>query len=263
MSAALKKLKKDIEHTSMMKFAPASEAELKALGSVPDGYVAGWASTPDVDSYHHIVAPGAFDDAIKARGINGPRGIKLLIGHEWSKLAGRIIALENRAERLWIEAQLNLEITYVKDAYLAMKDVGGINFSVGFMLQDWEYKELPSGVEVLQINRGDLYEVSAVPFPGNEECTMDFIKAKLSPPEISSIADFEKHLVATGVATSRNDARKITQEVKSFAHLFVKTGGSAPVVSPLPPSDTPPVLADDQHQAIKEMIAGMVKTLDS
>lgn len=261
MQRNMKKFNREIEHTTMLKFAPASAAELKELGDKPEGYVAGWASTPDVDSYHHIVVPGAFDESIKARGLNGPKGIKFLIGHDWDKVGGRIIKLENRGQRLWIEAQMNLEISYAKDAYIAMKDIGGFNFSVGFMLQDWEYKELPNGMEVLQINRGDLFEVSAVPFPGNEECTMEFIKSKLSPPEIKSVADFEKHLVSLGLASSRNDARRITQEVKSLAHLFAKSGEQTPVVAP--PAPTPPVLEESQYKSLRETISSMAKALGS
>lgn len=222
-------------------FVPASEEEIKkALGDgvdVPDGYVAGWASTTDLDSYRHVVAKGAFAASISKRGLSGPKGIKLLIGHSWNQVAGVIKVLEYRGDRLWIEAQLNLDIGYVSDAYKAAKMVGGLSFSVGFMLQDYEFKEDDNDREYLLIKRGDLFEVSVVPFPGNEEATMTFIKDGSggdplanretstydddeSEETLSSVSEFEKTLVLNGVVKTRAQAHSITQLVKANLDLF-------------------------------------------
>lgn len=234
---------------AMLKFMPANEDELKALalaGDVPEGYVAGWASTPDLDSYHHVVATGAFDSSITKRGLSGPKSIKLLVGHDWDKVAGVVKVLETRAGKLWIEAQLNMNISYARDAYEACKMSGGLNFSVGFMLQDYSFKEDDDKEEYLYIERGDLFEVSVVPFPGNEECTMDYVKsaqnaADPNPPAVSTLAEFERSLLALGLVNSRNDARRITQAVKSALHLFrVEEPAPAPVVTEQVPPETPP-----------------------
>jgi hypothetical protein len=59
MPQALKKYAKNVPYTMQVKFMPATEAELKELGEdLPAGYIAGWASTPDLDSYRHIVKAG-------------------------------------------------------------------------------------------------------------------------------------------------------------------------------------------------------------
>lgn len=245
----LRLLKKNLagqrhEYTMALSFAAASDLELKALGSdLPDGYIAGWASTPDLDTYHHVVEPGAFDGAIKARGLTGGRGIKLLIGHDWDKGAGAIRVLETRGGRLWIEAELNLNISYARDAYEVMKMTGGWNFSVGFMLQDYEFKESAGGSEYLWIKRGDLYEVSVVPFPGNEECTMEFIKSRLAPPSCTTMAEFEKHLVTSGVVGSRDSAHAVTLAVKKHMHLFQKAPVDPPEEQQEQESKQPPVTA--------------------
>lgn len=219
-------------HKAVVKFAPATDEELKkALGeTIPDGYVAGWASTSGIDLYGHKVMPGAFAQAIVERGLEGPTGIKALFNHDSGKPVGKICVLEYRGDRLWIEMQLNLKISYARDVYEISKDTGGLNFSVGFMLQDYEFKEdEEEGFEFLQINRGDLYEVSVVVFPGNEEATMDFVKGMPDyvgsdedeeGDEPSTLAEFQKALVAEGLCTSRNHARKITLAVKENAHLF-------------------------------------------
>lgn len=223
-------------------FERASDEEIKkALGdvsSIPEGYVAGWASTADIDSYGHKVMAGAFSESIAQRGLKGPKAIKLLIGHNWNQLAGEIVRLEYRGDRLWIEAQMALDIGYVADAYKAAKILGGTNFSVGFMLQDYSWKEMqPGGREYLQIDKGDLFEVSIVPFPGNEEATMTFIKSADqkdslandgestydpddSDTTMSSVSEFEKTLVLNGIVKSRQQAHEIVKMVKLNLELF-------------------------------------------
>jgi HK97 family phage prohead protease len=216
-----------------LKLLPATEAELKALGDdIPEGYIAGWASTSDLDSYRDVVIPGAFDASIAARGLSGPKGIKLLLNHDWSKVAGAIKVLETRNGRLWIEAQLNLAISYSKDAHEAIKSAGGLSFSVGFFLQEYNIRQDAHGRDYFELVKGDLFEVSVVPFPANEEATMEFYKSAeivlhemgvdtVGEEEIpATLAEFEKMLVSTGLAKSRNDARLITLEVKQCAHLF-------------------------------------------
>jgi len=214
---------------AVMKFVPASEVELAALGDKPEGYVAGWASTPDLDYYDHVVAAGAFSQSIATRGLVGPQGIKFLIGHDSNKIGGIITVLEYRGERLWLEAQYNLELSYAKDAWLAAKMVGGVNFSVGFYIQDYEFKEDANKNEYLLIKRGDLFEVSAVTFPANDACNMVTIKDRDAPPK--SFAELEKMLVSLGLVKSRNDAHKVTELMKKSSALLMK----AP-----PPKEDPP-----------------------
>lgn len=243
--------------TAVIKFAPASALEMKALGDVlPDGYIAGWASTPDLDSWGHVVKTGAFDEAITLRGLTGGKGIKLLAGHDWDKPAGAIKVLETRGGRLWIEAQLNLRISYASDLYEASLSAGGLNFSVGFMLQDYEFKD-NDGQEYLYITRGDLFEVSVVPFPGNEECTMDFIKTKDDAPVYKTLLELEEQLVIDGLVKSREAAKQITELVKSAPHLF----DIAPTSQEEEPADQPPALGDAQVKTIKEKLAGLKKAL--
>lgn len=167
-------------------FSPATHEEMtKALGSadIPEGYIAGWASTAGRDHYNHEVKGGAFQEAMDTRKLTGPMGIKLLMDHDWKKPAGVIKVLEYRRDRLWMEAQMNLDVSYVKERWHMLKMMGGANFSVGFMLQDYEVViREDDGDEdyYLSITRGDLFEVSIVLFPGNDECQMTFVKAALS-----------------------------------------------------------------------------------
>ncbi|MGL5735529.1 MAG: HK97 family phage prohead protease, partial [Beijerinckiaceae bacterium] len=205
-----------------VKFRPATEAEIKAIGDdLPVGYVAGWASTSDLDHYRHIVEQGAFAESIAEKGLDGPRGIKLLAQHRADKPAGKIVKLEYRPDGLWIEAQLNLNISYVKDLYEAAKMQGGLSFSVGFFLEDYEVVYKDDEYDHLLIHKGELIEVSVVTFPGNDAAAMTFIKS-VDGIEFKKLSDFEHALVAAGIAKSRNDAARLTKMVKANVHLFQK-----------------------------------------
>lgn len=224
--------------TADMVFKVATEDEiLKALGitdinELPEGYVAGWASTPGLDHYRHVVQEGAFGESIAEKGLTGPRGIKLLIQHNSNKPAGKIEKLESRAGRLWIEAQLNLKIGYVRDMYEAAKMIGGLSFSVGFYIEEYEIKQDPDKNEYLLIKKGELTEVSVVTFPGNDEAEMTFIKGITDEVAFDTVAEFEKALVASGLVECRNDAKKLTRVVKRNARLFAAP--VAPVSEPAP-----------------------------
>ena len=220
-----------------MSFKSASPTEIaKALGmesidALPEGYVAGWASTASLDHYRHVVSPGAFDAAITEKGLSGPRGIKLLIQHDSDKPAGAIKVLETRGESLWIEAQLNLKISYVRDMYEAAKMQGGLSFSVGFFLEEYEFKVDSRKEEYLLIKQAELIEVSVVVFPGNDDAQMTYIKGITDEESFDSISEFEKALVACGLAKGRNAAQKITRVVKRNVPLFVANPES-PVSEP-------------------------------
>lgn len=198
--------------------ALAKELGVASLDDLPDGFIAGWASTPDKDLVSDVVMPGAFKNAIGRRGLEGPMGIKLLIGHDPDRMAGKITKLVESEKGLWIEAQLNLEITYVKDAYLAAKMQGGVNFSIGYRLVKDGFRFIDMGKDddsYWELSELDLFEVSVVSFPANEKAYMTFIKDAGDAHVTETVAEFEKALVASGLVKSRNDAQKITRAVGS------------------------------------------------
>lgn len=229
------------------------DAVTKELDSEKEpGYIAGWASASSIDHYGHIVEHGAFTESIMTKGLEGPKGIKLLLNHDWRQVAGVIKVLEYREGKLWIEAQMNLGITYVKDCYEAAKMLGGMNFSVGFYIQDYEFKEIDKR-DILYIKKGELFEVSVVPFPGNDDCEMKVIK---NTEQHKSLSDFEKALVAQGLAKNRNDAQAIVKMVKTSSALFLQNK-ETPVV---PPEDTNKALAANVTK-LQMAINGLSQTL--
>lgn len=132
----------------------------------------GYASTSDMDYSRHVVAPNAFAESIKEKGLKGPQAIKLLFAHKDDKPLGVITKLEQRNRGLWIECIVEEEISYGKDVTVAAKSSGGLSFSVGFYLIDADIVEDANGMEYLYILKGELFEVSVVVFPANAEAMM-------------------------------------------------------------------------------------------
>lgn len=238
------------DHRVQWHFAAATASEIPGLADKPAGFVAGWATASTLNCYDQIVAPGAFDASIRQRGLMGPRGIKLLASHRGDRVCGVIERLEQRGDRLWIEAQIDLTITYANDLYKACKISGGLNFSIGFRIEKYSYDEL---TEILTITQGDLSEVSIVAFPGNEDATMEIVhSAKENDDKIAETpAQFEARLVRLGLAPSRRIAHRLVQEIKRHARLF-QTTADAPVANAVPA--TPPLLADT---VVKDLAASL------
>jgi HK97 family phage prohead protease len=203
-----------------------------AVDVVEEGFIAGIASTPSTDLYGHKVLKGAFDDSIKRKGFKGPRGVKLLHGHDWNKVVGSIKRMDTVKDALRMEAQLFLDVPHVRDLHTVLKHTGGLSFSVGFMLEEFEFveeKDIKSPDDAyLVIKSGDLMEVSIVTFPACLDAEMQFVKT------VDTVSEFERALVDEHICQSRNQAHKFALWAKQNMHLFdpkppvlVPPGGSA------------------------------------
>lgn len=216
----------------LMNLNLAVELSSTQMENKQEGYFEGIASTPAVDLYGHKVMKGAFDKSIKQKGLTGPRGVKLLVHHDWHKPAGVISKLKTVGNNLEIAGQLNLDVSYVKDVHLVAVQNGGLNFSVGFTLDRYEYvdeKKSEDG-EYLLIHEGDLMEVSVVVFPAQLEAEMTYIK------QHESMSQLEKALVAQGLCKSRGEAHRLANYLKQNSHLFLDDKGplAEPVVNEHP-----------------------------
>jgi HK97 family phage prohead protease len=201
-----------------------TQINLEAGPGVPEGYIAGIASTTSTDRHGHKVMAKAFDESIQRKGLAGPGGVQLLIGHDWNKVGGKIKKLETVDDKLMLEAQLYMDVTYVKDVHTVLKQNGGLNFSVGFTLEDFEFNDVMEDEDDpwLIVKKGDLMEVSVVTFPSQKDAQMTFVKTAGADPatELDTMAEFERALVAAGLCDSRREAHKFALWAKSNVHLL-------------------------------------------
>jgi Escherichia/Staphylococcus phage prohead protease len=227
-------------------------SQMSLADALPDGTVIGTASTETIDRMGHKVLAGAFDESIKRKGLTGPGGIQLFAFHRRDRPAGAIKALETIDRKLRIAAALNLNISYVKDLYEAVKQTGGLSFSVGFGLQDFRFAEDPvTKEEILVVEKGDLHEISIVTLAAQPEATMDFIKGLDSP------SDFERALIQNGWAHGRKEANRLLKLCKASAHLL------APSVPKQEQPQVRPLLDTHQLEAARDLLRKAQASLSS
>jgi len=145
--------------------------------------VRGWASTPDLDSGRTIIATGAFDASIAARGLSG---IRMLLDHDPALPAGVITKLETRDGKLWIETELDLALPGVAERVRLILRQKSRGFSVGARKQRWSRRG-----DHLLITRADLHEITMTPHPRNNACRLVFAAPpkKLWPDDLQQTFD--------------------------------------------------------------------------
>ncbi len=160
--------------------------------------VQGWASTPDLDSAKTIIATGAFDASIAARGLSG---IRMLLDHDPALPAGVITKLETRDSKLWIEARLDLALPGVAERARLILRQKSHGFSVGARKQRWSRRD-----EHLLITHADLYEITLTPHPRNDACRLVFAE----PPKRLWPDDLQRTYDELDEAIARTPRRTLT-----------------------------------------------------
>ena len=141
-----------------------------------EGIISGYASVfGNVDSYGDIVVKGAFSKSIEKIKRTG-KVIPVFYGHNMEDPRaniGRVIDLREDSHGLFFEAQLDLSgDTYGHLVYEQLKDGRLDSLSFGFSITDGANTE--AGYELREL---ELYEISVVPIPANQEALITEVKA--------------------------------------------------------------------------------------
>jgi HK97 family phage prohead protease len=143
--------------------------EIKSLDE--DGRFAGYASVFDlVDSQRDIMEKGAFDETLKDR----VGQIKLLWQHSFEEPIGYFTRMFEDARGLYVEGQLLLDVARAKEAYALLKHGVVKGLSIGYSPRRFR-TDPDSGVR--RIAQVDLWEVSLVTFPANEQAQVSVVKS--------------------------------------------------------------------------------------
>ena len=173
--------------------------------------VEGWASTfGNTDSYDDVVAPGAFADSIKTR---KPR---MLWQHKSDQVIGVWDELQETPQGLYVKGRV-LDTALGQDAYKLAKAGAVDSMSIGYQAKKYTIDD-KTGTRTL--HSVDLWEVSLVTFPANEQAKITRVKSK--PASERELEEFlreagysrgeAKALIAKGFkAMSQRDADEPTQ----------------------------------------------------
>lgn len=128
------------------------------------GIIEGYGSTfgGEPDACNDVVAQGAFAKSLIER-----PNIKLLFGHDWNQVIGKLTEVYEDAKGLHFKAKIS-QTERGKEVLQLIKDGVLDKTSIGYTTQKATYRE--DGVRVLEELK--LYELSVVPFPANENASI-------------------------------------------------------------------------------------------
>ncbi len=146
--------------------------EIKALDEAGkfEGYGAVFGNR-DLDG--DIIEPGAFVQVQTTK--DGK--LRIAYMHDLGKIIAKADYRQD-SKGLFISGQLNMGVSYAKDAYELMRDGSMDGFSVGFdvLPGGQEYKTEPDGTTTRHITKARLWETSLVTYGANPEALMTEIK---------------------------------------------------------------------------------------
>lgn len=174
------------------------------LKSVSDsGEFEGYGSVFGVkDSYDDIVVPGAF-----IKSLNSWRDKNALPAMLWQHRMDEPIGIYTEMKEddvgLFVKGRLLIDDDpLAKRAHAHMKAGSLTGLSIGYMLKDWEYDRTKEAFLLKEI---DLWEVSPVTFPSNDEARVSDVKSAFARGETPSPKSIER--VLRDVGLSRTQAK--------------------------------------------------------
>lgn len=172
------------------------------------GIFSGYASVfGNVDAYGDMVMPGAFTKSL------AEKKPALLWQHNSREPIGVWQNFKENEKGLFATGQLLVDgVARAKEAYALLK-AGALNgLSIGYRLRNYEWEKI-NDEEVCKLTEIDLWEVSLVTFPANDEARISDVKEAIS--ELESVRDVEGYLREAGL--SRSEAKGIISQLKTLS----------------------------------------------
>ncbi|HDL7058423.1 TPA: HK97 family phage prohead protease [Yersinia enterocolitica] len=179
------------------------------LKSVSDsGEFEGYGSVFGVkDSYDDIVVPGAFIKSLNAWWDKNALPA-MLWQHRMDEPIGIYTEMKEDDVGLFVKGRLLIDDDpLAKRAHAHMKAGSLTGLSIGYMLKDWEYDR---NKEAFLLKEIDLWEVSPVTFPSNDEARVSDVKSAFARGETPSPKSIER--VLRDVGLSRTQAKAFMAE---------------------------------------------------
>lgn len=144
------------------------------------------------DSYDDIVMPGAFVESLKAR------KPAMLWQHDSREPIGVYTEVKEDDTGLYVKGRLMIESDPLAVRAHGLLKADALNgLSIGFRLNNYEYD---SNLEAFKLTDIELYEVSLVTFPANEEARVSNVKSILEGGERPSPKTVERLLRDAGMS---------------------------------------------------------------
>lgn len=176
-----------------------------SLKSVTDaGEFEGYGSVFGVkDSYDDIVLPGAFSKSL-ADWRAKSRYPAMLWQHQMKEPIGVYTEMLEDDTGLFVRGRLLIDDDpLARRAHAHMKAGSLTGLSIGFVLKDWEFSREKEAFLLKEI---DLWEVSPVTFPANDEARVSDVKSAFARGETPTQKSIERVLRDVGLSRSQAKA---------------------------------------------------------
>jgi len=155
------------------------------------------------DSYSDIIVPGAFQKSLAGWSEKG-RLPALLWQHNMQEPIGIYTEMREDETGLYVKGRLLInDDPLAKRAHAHMKAGSLSGLSIGYVLNDYEYDKDKGAFMLKEI---DLWEVSLVTFPANDEARISEVKSMLERGESVPPSKVERALREVGFSGSQAKA---------------------------------------------------------
>lgn len=178
------------------------------------GKISGYFSTYDEepDSYGDIVAPGAFTDTIKAREATG-HPFPLCFNHNMDAVIGTVDSIEDTEKGPLITASF-FNTEKAQEVREMVKSGAVYQFSFAYDVKGWEEpteEQKAKGIANV-LTKLDLYEVSVVVVPANQNAVVTDIKSGKRNSKKDADAIKQAITLLQGVLDNEEDDSEETEE---------------------------------------------------
>jgi HK97 family phage prohead protease len=204
--------------------------------------ISGMASTSDKDRVGDVVLPSAWSKGLE----NYKKNPIILFNHDYSRPIGRATNVSVSDKGLAVDANIskaNAEMQQlIKDGVLS-------TFSVSFAVKDADYMEATDGY---LIKDAELYEVSVVSIPCNQEATFSLAKSFDSEDEYR---EYMKKFTTVPAEESAEDSAIVKASAGNMAE-----GEESPIKEiDMTPEELQKMLKEAASEAAKETAAALAK----
>ena len=167
------------------------------------GTITGYFSTydPIPDSYGDIVAPGAFAETIKAREETG-HPFPLCWNHDLDQIIGKVDSIEDTEKGPLMTASF-FDTPLAQEKRAIVQSGVVYQFSFAYDIEEAGPVKLEDGTKVNELRKLNLYEVSVVPIPANQNAVVTDVKAEnmVIVPTVSSNTTWTTASTGTNTST--------------------------------------------------------------
>ena len=180
------------------------------------GTISGYFSTYDrePDSYGDVIAPGAFTDTIKARKESG-HPFPLCWNHDLDQIIGAVDpdAIEDTEKGPFMKEAVFFDSALAQEKREIVKSGVVYQFSFAYDIIDQAEVTLEDGRKANELREIDLFEISIVPIPANQNAVMTEVKA-VNPEIEAAKAEMVEVLEKAGKRNSKKDADAIREAIR-------------------------------------------------